>query len=245
MCSSCSARSASLRSHDLGAGARLDWLWQWPSRLWRASRTECGGELAQLSEPDLVPRAVASVLNVRAAPGRSLIGALADHLQTSRTLLVLDNCEHLIEGCAVLAEMLLRPARTCVSLPQAVKLWALVLATLLLSRKGPWSVPASCSTDYDPAVVWLWRKGTLPNRYRQLVRGTREAIRAVAAGCVGNFVEWHDFVIYLYSVPIIATLFFPSGNRAATILAAFALWSMAFVARPPMRMRSWSARRAR
>ena len=89
--------------------------------------------------------------------------ALADHLQTSRTLLVLDNCEHLIEASAVLAEMLLRSVRTCVSLPQAVKLWALVLATLLLSRKGPWSVPASCSTDYDPAVVWLWRKGTLPN----------------------------------------------------------------------------------
>ena len=31
-------------------------------------------------------------------------------------------------------------------------------------------------------------------------------------------------MIYLYSVPIIATLFFPSGKRAATILAAFALW---------------------
>jgi predicted ATPase len=50
---------------------------------------------------------VASVLNVRAAPGRSSIGALADHLQTSRTLLILHNCEHLIEVCEVLAEMLL------------------------------------------------------------------------------------------------------------------------------------------
>ncbi len=67
---------------------------------------------------------------------------------------------------------------------------------------------------------------------RQPVRGMREAIRALVAGCVGNFVEWYDFVIYLYSAPIIATLFFPSGSRTTAILAAFAIWGVAFVARP-------------
>jgi MHS family proline/betaine transporter-like MFS transporter len=64
------------------------------------------------------------------------------------------------------------------------------------------------------------------------VRSTGEAIRALAAGCVGNFVEWYDFAIYSYSVTIIATLFFPEGNRAAAIIAAFALYGVAFLARP-------------
>ena len=63
-------------------------------------------------------------------------------------------------------------------------------------------------------------------------RSTGGAIRAFAAGCVGNFVEWYDFAIYSYSVPIIATLFFPEGNRAAAILSAFALYGVAFLARP-------------
>jgi MFS transporter, MHS family, proline/betaine transporter len=60
----------------------------------------------------------------------------------------------------------------------------------------------------------------------------REALRALAAGCVGNFVEWYDFAIYSYSVPIIATVFFPPGDRTAAILSAFALYGVAFLARP-------------
>lgn len=63
-------------------------------------------------------------------------------------------------------------------------------------------------------------------------RSTGEAIRALAAGCVGNFVEWYDFAIYSYSITIIATLFFPEGNRTAAIIAAFALYGVAFLARP-------------
>jgi predicted ATPase len=64
-------------------------------------------ELAPLSDPDLVPQALASVLSVREAPGRSLTEALADHLLPRRTLLVLDNCEHLVGACASLAQALL------------------------------------------------------------------------------------------------------------------------------------------
>lgn len=65
-------------------------------------------ELASLSDPDLVPQAVASVLGTREQPGRSLTETLSDYLRARQLLLVLDNCEHLIEACAVLAEALLR-----------------------------------------------------------------------------------------------------------------------------------------
>jgi predicted ATPase/DNA-binding CsgD family transcriptional regulator len=54
-----------------------------------------------------VPQAVATVLGVREAPGRSLTDTLSDHLRSSLALLVLDNCEHLVESCASLAEALL------------------------------------------------------------------------------------------------------------------------------------------
>lgn len=64
-------------------------------------------ELAPLSDPALVPQAVASVLGLREQPGRSLTETLSNHLKSRQQLLVLDNCEHLIDACARLADTLL------------------------------------------------------------------------------------------------------------------------------------------
>jgi predicted ATPase/DNA-binding CsgD family transcriptional regulator len=61
-------------------------------------------ELAPLAEPSLVPQAVAFALGVRERPGSSLTEALSDYLRTRKLLLILDNCEHLIDACAELAE---------------------------------------------------------------------------------------------------------------------------------------------
>lgn len=65
-------------------------------------------ELASLSDPGLVAQAVARAMGVREVPGRSLLGLLIEHLESGEALLVLDNCEHLIEACAALADALLR-----------------------------------------------------------------------------------------------------------------------------------------
>src|SRR5919199_4556218 len=65
-------------------------------------------ELAPLSDQDLVPRAIASVLGVRETPGTALVDSLCVHLVARDILLILDNCEHLIEDCADLAGALLR-----------------------------------------------------------------------------------------------------------------------------------------
>ena len=64
-------------------------------------------ELASLAEPSLVPQAVASTLGVRERPGSSLTEALSDYLRTRKLLLLLDNCEHLVDACAALAGALL------------------------------------------------------------------------------------------------------------------------------------------
>jgi predicted ATPase/class 3 adenylate cyclase len=65
-------------------------------------------ELAALSSPNLVPKAVASALGVSEQPGRALTEALRDALRGKSVLVVLDNCEHLVAACAYLADALLR-----------------------------------------------------------------------------------------------------------------------------------------
>lgn len=65
-------------------------------------------EFAPLSDPALVPQTVATALHVREQPGRPVLDALIDYLQTKNLLLILDNCEHLIAACAQVADALLR-----------------------------------------------------------------------------------------------------------------------------------------
>jgi predicted ATPase/DNA-binding SARP family transcriptional activator len=64
-------------------------------------------ELASLSRPELVPQAVASVLDVPLPETGTAEVALARQLAERRLLLVLDNCEHLLDACARLAAALL------------------------------------------------------------------------------------------------------------------------------------------
>ena len=64
-------------------------------------------ELAPLSDPVLVPQAVAQVLGVREEPGAPLGRTLTEALKAKRLLLVLDNCEHVLGACAALASDLL------------------------------------------------------------------------------------------------------------------------------------------
>ena len=59
-------------------------------------------ELAGLSDPNLVVQVVASTLGVRDEAGRTLHESLVSFLRSRLLLLVLDNCEHLLETCAVL-----------------------------------------------------------------------------------------------------------------------------------------------
>ncbi|MFJ9785983.1 ATP-binding protein [Amycolatopsis sp. NPDC101161] len=67
-------------------------------------------ELAGLQDPALVAHTVLEALAVHDETGRTPAAVLAEHLRDRRLLVILDNCEHVLDACATLAHDLLRAA---------------------------------------------------------------------------------------------------------------------------------------
>jgi predicted ATPase/DNA-binding XRE family transcriptional regulator len=65
-------------------------------------------ELAAVTDQDAVPAVICQALGIAAQPGRPALDALLDALSQQDILIVLDNCEHLVGGCAKAAEALVR-----------------------------------------------------------------------------------------------------------------------------------------
>src|SRR6266853_1163117 len=63
-------------------------------------------ELAALSDPRIVPQAVAKALEIKEQPARPVIETLGDYLASKKLLLVLDNVEHLLEGCVQFVDLI-------------------------------------------------------------------------------------------------------------------------------------------
>ena len=145
-------------------------------------------ELAALRDPGLVPQAVAAAVGVREEPGRPLLATLTDALRPKRLLLVLDNCEHLLDACARLADALLR---ACPHLT--------VLATsreaLGIAGETVWRVPSLAApggaatarhpppvealTRYEAVALFVDRARAVQPRFAV----TAESAPAVAAVC--------------------------------------------------------------
>jgi len=102
-------------------------------------------ELATITDPDLLPEAVAEVLDVRTEAGRSTLDTLLDALRPRHLLLVLDNCEHLVVACARLATALL--ARC----PQ-LRILASSREPLNIAGESLWPVPALTSAEFENAA---------------------------------------------------------------------------------------------
>ena len=65
-------------------------------------------ELAAVADPRMVPQAIASALGVKEESGHSIAEALTAALRDRRLLLIVDNCEHLLQACADVVSVLLR-----------------------------------------------------------------------------------------------------------------------------------------
>ncbi len=99
-------------------------------------------ELAALADPALVPQAVAQAVGTREVPGQPLLATVATALGAGRTLLILDNCEHLLESCAAFAEHILR---TC----PVLRLLATSREPLGVPGEVTWRVPSLGVPDAD------------------------------------------------------------------------------------------------
>jgi predicted ATPase/DNA-binding CsgD family transcriptional regulator len=109
-------------------------------------------DLSGLSDPRLVANSVLQVLGLRAAPGRDPIEILLARLPKRELLLILDNCEHLLDACASLANALTRGCP---------KLWTLAtsresfgIAGEVLVRIEGLELP---DLAQPPGVDWLMR----------------------------------------------------------------------------------------
>jgi predicted ATPase len=114
-------------------------------------------ELDPLSDPRLVPLAVAGGLGLKEQPGRRLADTLVDHARQRNLLLVLDNCEHVVESTAELAAELLKGC-------EGVSVLATSREPLKVPGELTWRVPpltreeavrlfADRATSHDPAFT--------------------------------------------------------------------------------------------
>ena len=97
----------------------------------------CLVELSGLHDPELLPDTVVTCLGLAGAEARSELDAILDHLREQRLLLILDTCEHLIDACAMLADILLRATRV----------------TVLATSRQPLAVPGEHTCAIPPLPV--------------------------------------------------------------------------------------------
>jgi predicted ATPase/class 3 adenylate cyclase/Tfp pilus assembly protein PilF len=110
-----------------------DLLEEYPDGVWLV-------DLAALVDPALVPQALASALGVREHTGRSLSETLAEYLKPRKALIVLDNCEHVLEGCLPLVALLLRAC-------PGVKVLATSREALNVPGEASWTVAPLSAPD--------------------------------------------------------------------------------------------------
>jgi predicted ATPase/class 3 adenylate cyclase len=104
-------------------------------------------DLAPLADQRLVAQAALAALGLREPAGRAPLEVLTEHLRPRTALLVADNCEHLLDGCARLADALLRACP---------RLTVLATSRELLGTAGEaaWRVPSLALPEVpDPAQL--------------------------------------------------------------------------------------------
>ncbi len=107
-------------------------------------------ELAAVTDPAAIPDAVAAVLGITQQPGRSVAQSVAAALEGRVRLLVLDNCEHVLDAAADLIEAILAASAT-------TKIVATSREGLGIADERLWPVPSlDVGAGVDSAAVALF-----------------------------------------------------------------------------------------
>src|SRR5260370_38181553 len=105
-------------------------------------------DLTAIKDGLLVARVFGSTLGVHERPRQTIAETLLEHLRGRHLLLVVDNCEHVIEDCAALVGAILR------SCP-GVTLLATTRERLRVSGETVWRVASLAGPDPHPLIVLL------------------------------------------------------------------------------------------
>ena len=97
-------------------------------------------ELAPLTDPDLIPQTILTAVGIQTIQGHTALESLIDFLREKNSLLILDNCEHLIEACARLVEALLNTAPN-------LKILASSREALGVKGEQAWRIPSLSAPD--------------------------------------------------------------------------------------------------
>jgi predicted ATPase/class 3 adenylate cyclase len=97
-------------------------------------------DLAIVTDPTTVVRAVAAAVGAVESAGRPLAESIVDYLRGKKVLLILDNCEHVIGASAELADVLLR------SLPE-LRILATSQEAMGVPGESAWRIPTLSSPD--------------------------------------------------------------------------------------------------
>ena len=153
----------------------------------------CIVELAPVTDPSLVVGTVASTLDVHEEATRPLLDTLLEFLRRRRMLLILDNCEHLIEACAAFAEQVLRwsaGSRTLGTSREALGVAGEVAWRLPSLRTAPPGTLLSVDAllDYAASRLFVERAQAVAPTFRL----TAENAAAVAQICHSSTASrWH------------------------------------------------------
>ncbi|MTI62529.1 MFS transporter [Methylophaga sp.] len=55
---------------------------------------------------------------------------------------------------------------------------------------------------------------------------------AIAAGVIGNIIEWYDFALYGFMASVLSDVFFPSEDRLVSLIATYGVFAVGFIMRP-------------
>jgi non-specific serine/threonine protein kinase len=131
-------------------------------------------DLAPLADPLLVPQAVTTTLGIQEQAGRPLTQRLAAWLASKTALLVLDNCEHLLDACAALAEALL-------SACPGLSLLATSREPLGIAGETVWRVPSLALPDAgDRASVEALTRAEAVRLFADRARASRPGFAVTA-----------------------------------------------------------------
>jgi predicted ATPase/class 3 adenylate cyclase len=107
-------------------------------------------ELAAVADPAAVPDAVAAVLGITQQPGKTVTESVASALEGRSRLLVIDNCEHVVDSVADLVEAILAASAT-------VTILATSREGLGVSEEQLWRVPSlDVNSGTESAAVNLF-----------------------------------------------------------------------------------------